>query len=79
MEETDAAVTGLGGVSALVNLAHEMRLFRDVDALLPPKERLNPSDSMRALISFMEENWAKDSIYCNGWYLHSTRGSQGGA
>jgi len=37
--ETDAAVTGLGGVPGLVNLAHEMGLFKDVDALLPPKER----------------------------------------
>jgi hypothetical protein len=39
VEETDAAVTGLGGVPALVNLAHEMGLFRDVDAFVPPKER----------------------------------------
>jgi len=38
-EETDAAVTGLGGVPALVNLAHGMGLFKDIDALLPPKER----------------------------------------
>lgn len=37
--ETEAAVTGLGGVPGLVNLAHEMGLFKDVDALLPPKER----------------------------------------
>lgn len=37
--ETDAAVTGLGGVPTLVNLAHEMGLFKDVDSLLPPKER----------------------------------------
>jgi hypothetical protein len=39
VEETDAAVTGLGGVPGLVNLAHELGLFKDVDALLPPKER----------------------------------------
>lgn len=39
VEATDASVTGLGGVPALVNLAHEMGLFKDVDALLPPKER----------------------------------------
>jgi hypothetical protein len=39
VEATDASVTGLGGVPGLVNLAHEMGLFRDVDALLPPKER----------------------------------------
>lgn len=39
VEETDAAVTGLGGVPVLVNLADEMGLFKDVDALLPPKER----------------------------------------
>jgi hypothetical protein len=39
VEETDAAVTGLGGVPALVNLAHEMGLFQDVDMLLPAKER----------------------------------------
>ena len=39
VEETDATVTGLGGVPVLVNLAHEMGLFKDVDALLPPKER----------------------------------------
>jgi len=38
VEETDVAVTGLGGVPALVNLAHDMELLRDVDALLPPKE-----------------------------------------
>lgn len=39
VEETEAAVTGLGGMPALVNLAHEMGLLRDVDELLPPKER----------------------------------------
>ena len=39
VEETDAAVTGLGGIPVLVNLAHEMGLFKDVDALLPAKER----------------------------------------
>ena len=39
VEETDAAVTGLGGVPVLVNVADEMGLFKDVDALLPPKER----------------------------------------
>jgi hypothetical protein len=39
VEETDVAVTGFGGVSALVNLGHEMGLFKDVDGLLPPKER----------------------------------------
>lgn len=39
VEETDAAVTALGGVPLLVNLAHEMGLFKDVDALLPAKER----------------------------------------
>ena len=39
VEETDAAVTGLAGVPALVNLAHEMGLFKDVDAFVPPKER----------------------------------------
>jgi len=39
VEETDAAVTGLGGVPSLVNLAQEMGLFKDVDALLPSKER----------------------------------------
>jgi hypothetical protein len=32
-------VTGLGGVPALVNLGHELGLLKDVDALLPPKER----------------------------------------
>lgn len=37
--ETDAAATGLGGVPGLVNLGHEMGLFKDTDALLPPKER----------------------------------------
>lgn len=37
--ETDAAVTGLAGVPVVVNLAHEMGLFTDVDALLPAKER----------------------------------------
>jgi hypothetical protein len=37
VEETDAAVTGLGGVPGLVNLAHGMGLFKDVDALLPPR------------------------------------------
>jgi len=36
--ETDAAVTGLGVVPVLVNLAHEMGFFKNVDALLPPKE-----------------------------------------
>jgi len=39
VEETDAAVTGLGGVPALVNLAHDMGLLKDMDVLLPPKER----------------------------------------
>jgi len=39
VEETDAAVTGLAGIPALVNLAHEMGLFKDVDALVPAKER----------------------------------------
>ena len=39
VEETDAAVTGLGGMPALVNLAHETGLLRDLDALLPAKER----------------------------------------
>jgi len=32
-------VTGLAGVPALVNLAHEMGLFKDVDEWLPAKER----------------------------------------
>jgi hypothetical protein len=36
---TDGAVTGLGGVPVLVNLAQSMGLFKDVDALLPGKER----------------------------------------
>ena len=39
VEETDVAVTGLGGVPALVNLAHDMELLRDVNALLPAKEQ----------------------------------------
>ena len=39
VEETEAAVTGLGGIPALVNLAHETGLLRDLDALLPAKER----------------------------------------
>lgn len=39
VEETAAAVTGLAGVPVLVNLAHTMGLFKDVDTLLPPKER----------------------------------------
>lgn len=34
-----ASVTGLGGIPILVNLAHEMKLFGDLDALLPAKER----------------------------------------
>ena len=32
-------MTGLGGIPALVNLAHETGLLRDLDALLPAKER----------------------------------------
>ena len=39
VEGTAAAVTGLAGVPVLVNLAHTMGLFKDVDTLLPPKER----------------------------------------
>ena len=39
VEETDAAVTGLGGVPVLVNVADAMGLFEDIDGLLPPKER----------------------------------------
>ena len=39
VEETSAAVTGLAGVPVLVNLAHTMGLSKDVDTLLPPKER----------------------------------------
>jgi hypothetical protein len=39
VEETEAAVTGLGGIPVLVNLAHETGLLRDLDALLPAKER----------------------------------------
>lgn len=39
VEETDVAVTGLGGLPILLNLAHETGLLRDLDALLPAKER----------------------------------------
>jgi len=34
-QETDAAVTGLGGMPALVNFGLETGLLRDLDALWP--------------------------------------------
>jgi hypothetical protein len=51
--ETDAAVTGLGGVPTLVNLAHEMGLFKDVDLLLPPKERKRGYSPSAAVFDLM--------------------------
>lgn len=39
VKKTDAAVTGLAGIPALVNLAHETGLFQDVEACLPARER----------------------------------------
>jgi hypothetical protein len=58
VEETDAAVTGLGGVPALVNLAHEMGLFKDVDALLPPKERDRGYSPSASTFDLMLIPWA---------------------
>jgi hypothetical protein len=37
--ETDAAVTSFPGVVPLANLAQRLGLWKDLDALLPPKER----------------------------------------
>ena len=58
VEETDAAVTGLGGVPVLVNLAQEMRLFKDVDALLPPKERDRGYSPSASVFDLMLIPWA---------------------
>ena len=58
VEETDAAVTGLGGVPALVNLAHAMGLFKDVDALLPPKERDRGYSPSASTFDLMLIPWA---------------------
>lgn len=45
VEETDAAVTGLGGVPVLVNGADEMRLFDEEEAVL------------HTLTAMREEDW----------------------
>lgn len=51
--ETDAAVTGLAGIPMVVNLGHEMGLFRDVDALLPAKERDRGYSSSASVFDLM--------------------------
>jgi hypothetical protein len=58
VEETDAAVTGLGGVPVLVNLAHEMGLLKDVDALLPAKERDRGYSASASVFDLMLIPWA---------------------
>ena len=51
--ETDAAVTGFPGVVPVANLAKELGLFRDLDALMPHKERARGYANSAAVFDLM--------------------------